>query len=74
MNTAATGSFIARQDSMAGPCINIGTVTHETAQFFTCVRAYDGRVTKVSKRSVHIEPCRCCRDSADTMYSHGYSL
>jgi len=73
---------IVREFSCAGPCLTLGRLTHETAQFY-CYEEwrggdrYEGK-KKIRKRTperyspAHIEPCPSCRDHANTQYPNGY--
>ena len=73
---------IVRQFSPCGPCLTLGKLTKETAQFYVYdewqgADRYEGshRVRKPLPdrySGAHIEPCRCCRDHAHTQYPHGY--
>lgn len=61
-----------RKFSMAGPCLTYkyGPVVRETSKFYFYLS--EGRERRVSKKRVHTEPCRSCRDHSETMYPNGY--
>jgi len=68
---------IVRAFSAAGPCLTLGELIRETAQFYW-YRDHDGRALRIRKplpgrdAPAHIEPCRSCRDHPQTQYPHGY--
>lgn len=73
---------IVRAFSRCGPCLTLGKLVKETAKFYVYDEwqggdKYEGR-TKVKKElpgqwsRAHIEPCRSCRDHAQTQYPNGY--
>ena len=73
---------IVRKFSPCGPCLTIGKLVRETAKFYVYRKwlgcsddgyVYETEERRIGKSSlVHTEPCRCCRDHADTSYPHGY--
>lgn len=70
--------MIVRNFSPAGPCLEQGLMTGETPKFYVFTDRYNGRTRKLRKRTpdhysaAHIEPCRRCRDHANTDYPYGY--
>jgi len=74
---------IVREFSPAGPCLTLGKLVGESAQFWTYLPwrggdRYDGKPKRVAKRTegryspAHVEVCPSCRDHARTMYPNGY--
>ena len=73
---------ILRKFSPCGPCLTIGKLVRETAKFYMYRKwlgcsddgyVYETEERRIGKSSlVHTEPCRCCRDHADTSYPNGY--
>jgi len=73
---------IVRKFSVCGPCLTLGKLTKETAQFYVYDEwqgrdVYEGR--KMVRKPLpghysgaHIEPCRSCRDHSQTQYPNGY--
>jgi hypothetical protein len=75
-------SKIVRAFSICGPCLTLGRLTKETAQFY-CFDEWQGGdnysgAKRVAKERPgyyspnHIEPCPSCRDHAKTQYPNGY--
>lgn len=73
---------IVRAFSPVGPCLTLGRLTKQTAQFY-CYEEWRGGdryegTRKVRKRTpehysrAHIEPCPSCRDHLRTQYPNGY--
>jgi hypothetical protein len=73
---------IIRQFNTAGPCITLGRLVKETAQFYIYDQwqggdRYEGR-KRIRKELPghwspnHSEPCPSCRDHEKTQYPHGY--
>jgi len=70
---------LVREFSRCGPCIVLGKLVKETAQFYVFEPDY-GRSsqTRIRKRTeahyspAHVEPCPSCRDHARTQYPDGY--
>lgn len=68
---------IVREFSRCGPCIRLGTLVKETAQFYIYDAGYEG-VKRIRKElpgrysPAHVEPCRSCRDHGETRYPDGY--
>jgi hypothetical protein len=63
-----------REFSAAGPCITLGELIRITPRFFI-YRDRDGKECRKGRDGhglVHVEPCRSCRDHAETSYPHGY--
>lgn len=80
--TTTTTTTIVREFSPCGPCLTLGRLTAETAQFY-CYETWRGgdiyagakRVRKSSPSRyarAHVEPCSSCRDHPRTQYLHGY--
>ena len=74
---------IVRAFSPCGPCLTLGKMVKETAQFYVYDEwqggdRYEGR-KKVRKNlpghwsRSHIDPCPSCRDHAQTQYPDGYT-
>jgi hypothetical protein len=74
--------IIVRAFSCCGPCLILGKLTKQTAQFY-CYDEWQGgdryegakRVRKETPEhysGAHIEPCPSCRDHAKTQYPNGY--
>jgi hypothetical protein len=74
---------IVREFSPAGPCLTLGRLVKETAQFWVYDEwrggdRFEGR-KKVRKRTeqrysrAHVEPCGSCRDHPKTSYPNGYT-
>ena len=86
METPAEGTEpaarIVRKFSPCGPCLTIGKLVRETAKFYVYRKwigwnddgqSFEDKERRIGKSSlVHTEPCRCCRDHADTSYPNGY--
>ena len=76
--TMETPPQIVRQFSPCGPCLTIGKLVRETAKFYVYREwrggdSYADKERRIGKSTlVHTEPCRCCRDHADTSYPNGY--
>lgn len=65
--------MLVREFNAAGPCITRGTLISESAAFYTFTPRYGcDSPRRVSKSRAHIEPCRSCRDHAETSYPNGY--
>jgi len=64
-------SKMVREVNWAGPCIDRGTLTKETEKFYV-YRSRGGRMFRISKRKVHLEPCQRCMDHPETYYPRGY--
>ena len=73
---------LVRAFSSAGPCLTLGRLTKETAQFY-CFEEWRGGDKFAGAKKVmkplpgrysgnHIEPCRSCRDHASTSYPNGH--
>jgi len=67
---------IVRKFSAIGPCLQQGKLLRETAKFYVFAEwqggdRYEGE-RRIAKDSVHIEPCRSCRDHEHTSYPNGY--
>lgn len=73
---------IVREFSVAGPCLTLGKLKRETAQFYVFDEwqrgdRYEGE-KRIRKRTpdrysaAHIEPCPSCRDHEKTQYPEGY--
>lgn len=79
---AEPATQIVRKFSPCGPCLTIGKLVRETAKFYVYRKwlgcsddgyVYETEERRIGKSSlVHTEPCRCCRDHADTSYPNGY--
>jgi hypothetical protein len=78
----STSTKIVRAFSSAGPCLTLGRLTKETANFF-CFEEWRGGdvyvgAKKVAKplpgrwTSAHVDACPSCRDHAQTQYPNGY--
>jgi hypothetical protein len=62
-----------RQFNSAGPCIERGPVTSESAKFWTVQDKFSGRPRRFGKGwRNHVEPCASCRDHPRTQYPNGY--
>ena len=81
-----TQRILVREFSACGPCLTLGEFVRRTAKTIV-YREWRGgdcfgkecRVGgwKVGERGdrrayIHIEPCRSCRDHAETQYPNGY--
>jgi hypothetical protein len=70
---------LVREHNSAGPCIVLGTVTKETADFYFYRRSPDTperRVAKLRRHggSIHAKPCKRCEDHPQTEYPNGFDL
>jgi hypothetical protein len=74
---------IVRSFSPAGPCLTLGRLTKETAQFFFyddwCGGdVFEARGSRVKKPGgkfysrAHTEACHSCRDHPKTQFPRGY--
>jgi hypothetical protein len=67
---------IVRESNLAGPCIELGELIRETAQFYVFRDNFpppnEHRIAK-RKRRVHLEPCTRCEDHPQTQYPNGYT-
>jgi len=69
---------VVREFSPCGPCLTLGALVRETAQFYCYADRADGTQRKIRKPTpgnwskAHVEPCVSCRDHARTQYPHGY--
>jgi hypothetical protein len=68
---------IVRETSRCGPCIPLGQFVRATDKFIVLREwmggnSYAEAETRISKWKAHTEPCRCCRDHADSLYPNGY--
>jgi hypothetical protein len=73
---------LVRQFSRCGPCLTLGRLTKETAQFYCFDEWCGGDVFQGAKRvrkelpgqwsPNHVEPCPSCRDHPRTQYPNGY--
>ena len=73
---------LVRQFSRCGPCLPLGRLTKETAQFYCYDEWCGGDVFQGAKRvkkpdgaydsGAHIVPCPSCWDHAKTQYPRGY--
>ncbi len=68
---------IVREFSAAGPCIRIGEFVKRTDKFVMYRKweggdRYEDKVRRMGIRMTHTEPCKRCRDHADTTYPNGY--
>lgn len=73
---------LVRQFNRAGPCLTLGKLVKETAQFYVFDEWCGGNVF-VGRRRVakkldgrwspnHVEACPSCRDHPQTQYPNGY--
>lgn len=67
-----------RDFSAAGPCIAEGVIIRETPTMLE-IEERSGSRRRIFKRGqrwsaglLHVEPCRSCRDHANTQYPNGY--
>jgi len=60
----------AYRHSTAGPCLLLGRVLSESAQFFTYHDDISRRPRRIKKSRVHTERCDCC--SGGKYYPNGY--
>lgn len=60
-----------REFSVYGPCLTRGRLVRETAKFYV-VETREGDNERLSKRGLHIEPCRSCRDHPESHYRDGF--
>ena len=75
----AAGRKMVREMNTCGPCIKLGIVMRETANFFVyAVDAHrmDGDIEsfkkkRVRKNNVHVEACVRCKDHPKTHYPMG---
>jgi hypothetical protein len=65
-----------REFSSIGPCITLGTLTRSTAKmvYFTTREGREERRGghRLECGLIHVEPCRSCRDHAESQYPNGY--
>jgi hypothetical protein len=74
---------IVREFSPAGPCLTLGRLVKETAQFYIFDKwlggdRYEGR-SRIRRKvegghysRAHVEACSSCRDHPKTQYPNGY--
>lgn len=77
MPAAPPPAVIVREFSAAGPCLTIGMLVRETANFYVYLEwkggdRYGNEERLISKPKTHIEPCHSCRDHAQSSYPNGY--
>lgn len=68
-----------REFSPCGPCIVLGDLVKETAQFYIFRDRFTGRDNqRIAKQTpsrwsrAHVIPCPSCRDHEKTQYPDGY--
>lgn len=78
LSGAGEDAGLLREFSCVGPCLTLGKVVGETPKFWLYREwrggdAYAEKVSRIGKgHGRHIEPCRSCRDHAQTSYPNGY--
>lgn len=71
IETAAPVCQTVRVFSPCGPCIPRGELIRTTDKFFV-YRDRHGDERRIACSRAHVEPCRSCRDHAETSYPNGY--
>ncbi len=62
---------IVREFSPCGPCLIKSELLRTTGKFYVYRDRYEGE-RRISCTKAHAEPCRSCRDHAQTSYPNGY--
>ncbi len=62
---------IVRAFSPCGPCLIKGELIRATGKFSVYRDRHDDE-RRISCTKAHVEPCRSCRDHAETCYPNGY--